>query len=119
MHVEENSRMKRKHYIERIKMNKVSLSVIMTVLVVLTVLLTSGIAMSAFLGYYKAAVEQSAVTGSEQSVVQVQNTVTDYTQDMRDIMEMIRENIKGEEAERDEFFSNLIYIFPYSIIIKI
>ena len=110
MHVEENSRMKRKHYIERIKMNKVSLSVIMTVLVVLTVLLTSGIAMSAFLGYYKAAVEQSAVTGSEQSVVQVQNTVTDYTQDMRDIMEMIRENIKGEEAEGDEFFSNLLTI---------
>ena len=64
MHVEENSRMKRKHYIERIKMNKVSLSVIMTVLVVLTVLLTSGIAMSAFLGYYKAAVEQRAVCSS-------------------------------------------------------
>lgn len=97
-------------YKERIKINKVSMSLIMTLLVVLIVLITSGIAMSAFLGYYKTVVEQSAVTGSEQSVVQVQNTVTDYTRDMRNIMGMIRKNIKEEETDREDFFANLMKI---------
>ena len=95
---------------EKWKLNRVPMSTIMTVLVVLIVLLTSGTAMSVFLKYYKDAMEQSAVTSSEQAVVQVQNTVTDYTKDMQEIMDMIRENMKEEEAVRDDFFENLLTI---------
>ena len=109
MHVGENKDMK-EHKKEKLKLNRVPMSTIMTVLVVLIVLITSGTAMSVFLKYYKDAMEQSAVTSSEQAVVQVQNTVTDYTEDMQEIMDMIRENMKEEEAVRDDFFENLLAI---------
>lgn len=94
----------------RTKLNKLPMSSIMTVLVVLIVLITTGTAMSVFLKYYKDAMEQSAVTNSEQAVVQVRNTVTDYTEDMQEIMNMIRENMKEEAMIRDEFFANLLAI---------
>lgn len=94
----------------RTKLNKLPMSSIMTVLVVLIVLITTGTAMSVFLKYYKDAMEQSAVTNSEQAVVQVRNTVTDYTEDMQEIMNMIRENMKEEATIRDEFFANLLAI---------
>ena len=94
----------------KVKLNKVPMSTIMTVLVVLIVLITSGIAMSVFLKYYQDAMEQSAVTSSEQAVVQVQNTVTDYTEDMWEIMDMIRENMKQDASIRDDFFANLLMI---------
>lgn len=108
MHAGEN-KMKRTSGITS-KLNKVPMSSIMTVLVVLIVLVTTGTAMSVFLKYYKEAMEQSAVTSSEQSVVQAQNTVTDYTKDMQEIMDMIRENIKKEDSDRDDFFANLLAI---------
>lgn len=95
---------------EKVKLNKVPMSTIMTILVVLIVLITSGIAMSVFLKYYQDAMEQSAVTSSEQAVVQVQNTVTGYTEDMREIMDMIRENMKEDESIRDDFFASLMTI---------
>ena len=86
------------------------MSSIMTTLVVWIVLVTTGTAMSVFLKYYQDAMEQSAITSSEQSVVQVQNTVTDYTEDMQEIMDMIRENMKKEASVRDDFFVNLMAI---------
>ena len=101
--------MKISRYIKS-KLNKVPMSSMMTILVVLIVLITTGTTMSMFLKYYKEAMEQSAVTSSDQSVIQVQNTVTDYTEDMQEIMGMIRENMKKEEMLRDDFFANLLAI---------
>ena len=92
------------------KLHKVPMSSIMTTLVVWIVLVTTGTAMSVFLKYYQDAMEQSAITSSEQSVVQVQNTVTDYTEDMQEVMDMIRENMKKEASVRDDFFANLMAI---------
>lgn len=86
------------------------MSSMMTILVVLIVLTTTSTVMSMFLKYYKEAMEQSAVTSSEQAVVQVQNIVTNYTQDMQEIMKMIQENIKKEEVLWDDFFTNLLAI---------
>ncbi len=99
-----------KKSIQAQKLNKVSMSAMMTVVVVLIVLFTSTIAAIIFLNYYKEAMEQSAIISSEQAVVQVQNTVTDYTEDMEEIMDMIRENMKKDDHERDEFLSNLLSI---------
>ncbi len=94
----------------KLKLNKVSMSAIMTVLVVLIVLMTCGIAMSFFLQYYKDAMEQSAITASEQAVVQVSNTITDYTEDMRQIMDMIDENMKKDDHQKADFFNSLMGI---------
>ena len=40
---------------------------------------------------------------SEQAVVQVKNTVFNYTEDMSDIMQMICANIQKEEEEANNF----------------
>ena len=101
--------MKNSQYIKS-KFNKVPMSSMMTMLVVLIALITTSVTMSMFLKYYKDAMEHSAVTSSEQSVVQVQNMVSNYTEDMEEIMEMIRENMKKEETLRDDFFENLLAI---------
>lgn len=92
------------------RFSSVSLSATMTAVVVMIVLLASMIAVSVFLGIYRSSMEQSAVTSSEQAVVQVQNTVTDYTEDMSEIMEMIRVNMEKAEVDSNVFFTNLMEI---------
>lgn len=88
----------------------VSLTVIMTGVVVAIVLTALVIAVTVFLQLYRSSMERNAVTSSEQAVVQVQNTVTDYTEDMSGIMEMIRRNMEQDEAVRNDFFRNLLNI---------
>lgn len=94
---------------KRIKWRRpgLSLSVIMTAVVVIIVLFASVIAVVVFVHLYESSIEQNAITSSEQAVVQVQNTVTAYTEDMGEIMEMIRADMKKEETVRNELFQNL------------
>ena len=82
----------------------------MTVLVVSIVLVACTICMALSISYYKTSVEQNAITGSNQAVSQVQNVITNYTQDMNEIMEMIRDNMEEDEDGRNEFFASLILI---------
>lgn len=91
-------------------LNSVSLSAIMTAVVVVIVLAATAIAVYVFMRLYESSIEQNAVTSSEQAVVQVKNTVTDYTESMSEIMEMLRDSMSEEEAYRNDFFSNLIKI---------
>lgn len=89
---------------------QISLSVIMSALVCVIVLLALLTAMAVFVKTYQSSMEQNAITSSEQAVVQMKNTITSYTDDMSEIMEMIQENSKLEEPYISSFFSNLMEI---------
>ena len=93
-------------------MQRISLSGLFTVLVIAVVLVTSVVSLLTFVKLYRKDMEENAITSSEQAVVQVKNTVANYTEDMRDIMQMICENIQKDEEEANEFFGNLLKIRP-------
>ena len=90
--------------------HKGSLSTIMVELVVSIVLIALVAVLYIFLRLYQGTMEQNAVTGSEQAVVQVQNTLTNYTEDMSEIMGMIQENISHDQGNASDFFQNLLEI---------
>ncbi|MDY2819180.1 MAG: sensor histidine kinase [Hominisplanchenecus sp.] len=93
-------------------MQRISLSGLFTVLVIAVVLVTSVVSLLTFVKLYRKDMEENAITSSEQAVVQVKNTVANYTEDMSDIMQMICENIQKDEEEANEFFGNLLKIRP-------
>ena len=93
-------------------MQKISLSSLFTILVIVIVMITSVVSLFTFVNIYRNDMEKNAVTTSEQAVVQVKNTVANYTEDMQDIMQMICANIQKEEEEANNFFSNLLKIRP-------
>lgn len=90
--------------------HKVSLTTIMTGLVILIVLVTLLAVLYIFLQLYRNTMERNAVTSSEQAVVQVQNTVANYTDDMSEIMGMIQESIRFDQGNASDFFQNLLEI---------
>lgn len=92
------------------KRNNISMSTLMTCLVVGIVFITSVIALLVFVKIFHDSMEQNAVTSSEQAVVQVKNTVTDYTEDMQEIMKKISTNMNHDEHDRNEFIKNLLKI---------
>lgn len=89
---------------------KISLSKIFIYLVMSVVLISSVTAILIFIQIYKNAMEQSAVTGSEQTSVQVLNTVENYTSDMQGVMNMILENMRDSQEEKDKFIQNLVEV---------
>lgn len=97
---------------EKERMQKISLSGLFTILVIVIVMITSVVSLFTFVNIYRNDMEKNAVTTSEQAVVQVKNTVANYTGDMQDIMQMICANIQKEEEEANNFFSNLLKIRP-------
>lgn len=96
---------------------RISISLLMTVVVVSIVLAVGIIAMVIFIHFYRSTIEQNAITTSEQAVVQVWNTLTDYTEDMEEIMEMLRSNLEKDEASRNDFFYNLMKIRSDVVVI--
>lgn len=86
----------------------ISLSEIFTALVTGGVLITSLIMVLVFTKVYTDGMEKNAVTSSEQAIVQVQNTVEDYTSDMESVMSIIRKNMEQDEKTRDEFIQGLL-----------
>ena len=89
---------------------EVSLSGIFVTLVVMIVCLTSIITILWFVRIYREAMEENAATTSNQAVTQVNNMVEDYTQDMREIMNEIKENMVLEDDQRNEFIHDLVTI---------
>lgn len=87
-----------------------SLSGIFTSLVAVIVLLTSIVTILVFTRIYRDAMEQNAVTSSEQAVVQVQNMVEDYTKDMETVMDTIRGRIREDEKTGREFIQSLLEV---------
>ena len=91
-------------------MHNISLSFIMSALVSAIVLLALFVALLVFVRIYQNSMEQNAVTSSEQAVIQVKNTITNYTDDMSEIMEMIQEKNGWGEPVLNAFFMNLMEI---------
>ena len=78
---------------------------------VMGIVLTSVVAATLiFVQIYRNAMEQSAVTSSSQSCEQVQNTVENYTQDMRIILEGIVARMRHENNHSEEYIQNLVNI---------
>ena len=91
-------------------LNRLSLSAIMTALVVAIVLFATFLALIIFIELYQNSMEQNAIISSEQAVVQVQNTITNYTKDIQEVMDMIENNIRIDEKSKNEYFYNLLNI---------
>ena len=92
------------------RFQQISLSSLFVILVSVIVMITSVVSLLIFVNLYRNDMEQNAITTSDQAVVQVKNTVFNYTEDMSDIMQMICANIQKEEEEANNFFSNLLKI---------
>lgn len=91
-------------------MKKISLSEMLTGIVVVIVLVLTLMFFFTFVNIYKNTTEESVVTSSEQAILQVKNTVENYTSDMDVLMEMIKKNISQGENEADIYLNNLIGI---------
>lgn len=89
---------------------KISLSGTFTVLVTAIVLATAAVILLTFVKLYRDAMEQNAVTSSEQAVSQVRNTVTSYTEDMSELMALIEDHIQENERERSSFFQRFLEV---------
>ena len=93
--------------LKRIRERRISLSMVMTGLVVCIVLAACIIAVTIFAYYYVNSTEQNAITNSDQAVSQVENMITNYTEDISGMMEMVQQSVKKTEEERNDFFENL------------
>lgn len=101
---------KKKKVDHKVYLKKVSLSTIMTTLVISIILFAVIIVLVTLIKIYQVSMEQSAVTSSEQAIAQVHNTITDYTEDMAEIMGNIRDNISMDEKTKNNFFTYLLKI---------
>lgn len=97
-----------------------SLSFIITILVAAMVGIIVICTAFVFLSVYVNSMEQSAVTNSEQAVVQVSNTVGNYIDDMKEIMNLIEESYGQDEMEQEKILtaltevrSDLVAIYIY------
>lgn len=91
-------------------MKKISLSEMLIGIVVVIVLVLTLMFFFTFVNIYKNTTEESVVTSSEQAVLQVKNTVENYTSDMEVLMKMIQRNISQGEKDTDIYLNNLIGI---------
>ncbi len=87
---------------------RISLTAIMTAAIVLIVFFVCFVSLGIFFRIYRDSIELNAATGSEQAVAQVQVMVEQYREDIDEIMEMIRENMK--KNDKNEILSNLFSI---------
>ena len=88
----------------------ISISGVFIAMVMGIVLISVVAATLIFVQIYRNAMEQSAVTSSSQSCEQVQNTVENYTQDMRIILEGIVARMRHENNHSEEYIQNLVNI---------
>jgi len=89
---------------------KISLSSLLTGTVIAIVLTVLVFVLLFFIKLYEDSMELNSITSSEQAVVQVMNTLENYTNDMAEIMKMISDNIGQERDGRDNFFRNFMNI---------
>ena len=90
--------------------SRISLSVVMTWVVIGLVLTVLGSVLIFFIEFYKNSMEQNAAITSEQAVVQVMNTVEDYTEGMAESMRLISVYMGKPLEERNEFFRSFMEI---------
>lgn len=61
-----------------------------------------------FVAVYNNSIRNNTITASEQAVTQVTNTVSDYTKNMKELMELLQGYYRGEPEERDTAIDTLI-----------
>ncbi|ABX42615.1 cache domain-containing sensor histidine kinase [Lachnoclostridium phytofermentans] len=89
---------------------KISLSAIIVSLVVSFVAFILICALLLFFKIYLSSMEQNAITSSEQAVVQVSNTVGNYADDMKGIMDIIKDGFDQSEDEREDTLNTLMKV---------
>lgn len=87
----------------------ISLSFLMISTVVSIVTVTLAMVVYIFIAMYENTVEENAVINSAQAVTQASNTISNYTEDMSQLINMLEENIVVSD-EWDEFVANLLNI---------
>ena len=90
--------------------SRISLSVVMTCVIIGLVLTVLGSVLIFFIEFYQNSMEQNAAITSEQAVVQVMNTVEDYTEGMAESMRLISVYMGKPSEERNEFFRSFMEI---------
>ena len=85
---------------------KLSISEMFVVLSMLMVLVSSVSGIFIFERIYKEDMEQSAVTSSEQTIVQVQNTLENYTSEIEMTLDLIKDNL--DTPNENDFMQNLV-----------
>lgn len=88
----------------------VTISGIFITIVMAIIVLSSIIAILIFVQIYKGAMEQAAVTSSEQITTQVESTLENYTSDMQSMMDLILEQMEKDTQEKDSFIQNLVQV---------
>lgn len=73
-----------------------------TIIVTIALFASVGI----YITLYQNSIEQNAITTSEQAVVQVLNTVENYTQDIDELMDVLEESMSGDDKDA-ELFQNI------------
>ena len=86
----------------------VSFSGIFITLVMVIVSISSIISILLFVQIYRNTMKENAITSSEQTSVQVVNTVEYYTGGMQNVMQIICENLIKEDAQSNEFIEDLV-----------
>ena len=61
-----------------------------------------------FVAVYNNSIRNNTITASEQAVTQVTNTVSDYTKNMRELMELLQGYYRGDPEERNTAIDTLI-----------
>lgn len=87
----------------------VSMSFLMICAVTSIVSLTLVLVVYIFIVMYENTVEENAIINSTQAVGQASNTISSYTQDMSEVMDMLELNIY-EDDEWEDFVSSLLSI---------
>ncbi len=78
------------------------LTSVVTIIVTIALLVAVGI----YITLYQNSIEQNAITTSEQAVVQVLNTVENYTQDIDELMDVLEDSMNGNYSDA-ELFQNI------------
>lgn len=106
MHTEEDMKKRNKKHTF---LNRISLSTYFLLLVTVTVVVISLVTIFTFLRVYREGMTTNAKTNTEQAVVQVKNTVLNYTEDMEAVMKMVQENMQ-ESGSHEVFFEQLFHV---------
>ena len=89
------------------KKRKASLSFIITILVVGLVTLFLLWSTFYFFSLYVESMKQAAQTSSEQAVTQASNAISNYIEDMQEIMSLIEQRMTGNEGNTDQTLETL------------
>lgn len=111
--------MKKEHK-SRVKFSKnISMTTLFIGTVSSIILATLTAVVFIFIAMYQTSMEENAIVSSEQAVVQVSNTVSSYTEDMEELMDLISGNILTSEENWENFADNLIKIRSDLVVVAV